>query len=595
MFFPSLSLFYFLTNMWQQLFLFAVLSCFCVVAQEPNPPTWPSSVYVLNPATPQTSQKIVDQIYSVNGGHDPPFNGQFSPYRFALLFMPGTHNVNVNVGYYTSVIGLGQSPTDTKIQTVTCENGDYDFSGGALSNFWRSAENFYNDPTSYWNNSPTPAMLWAVSQASPLRRVYVDGDLTLYEYNSGCCAGYSSGGYLADSTITGTIYSGSQQQWFTRNTNVGTWNGGNWNMVFVGNNGQPGTHCSNSNGWPITSVSTTPVVAEKPYLIMNSNGQYSIGVPPLKFNSLGATTNFDNETFIDLSQVYVARDTDSVDTINSKLSSGLHLILTPGIYNLTGTIEVTNSNTIVLGMGFPTLIATNGNTAIKVTGSEGVRVSGILLQAGPQTTGTLLYWGSNDAGNSQNPGFLYDCFARVGGTNDPSVQQMTVDTMVQIAQGNVVIDNAWLWRADHDITGEVYNSDNPVYNGLQVFQDNVITYGLAVEHTLQDLTQWYGNNGKVYFYQSELPYDVTQDQFGTPGYTGFRVDSSVSQFSGWGMGVYSYFRDYAVTTANGIVTPSSAACSNSLTVFLNGQGQITSTINGQGVPVYAPANTSYVC
>lgn len=580
---------------WQVAVIFSVFYI-CVIAQEPNPPTWPTSVYVLNPATPQTSQKVVDQIYEVNGGHDPAFNGQWSPYRFALLFMPGTHAVTVNVGYYTSVIGLGQAPTDTNIQTVTCENGDYDYTGGALSNFWRSAENFYNQPITTWNNAPTPAMLWAVSQASPLRRVSINGDLTLYEYNSGCCAGYASGGYLADSTITGTIYSGSQQQWFTRNTNIGTWNGGNWNMVFLGNSGdQPTSHCSNANGWPITSTSNTPVIAEKPYLVMNSDGTYAIAVPPVKFNSVGPTTDFSNNTMIDLSKVYVAVDTDSVDTINSKLSSGLHLILTPGIYNLTGTIEVTNSNTIVLGIGFPTLVATNGNTAIKVTGSEGVRVSGILLQAGPQTTGTLLYWGSNDAGNQNNPGFLYDCFARVGGTNDPSVQQVTVDTMVQIAQGNVVVDNAWLWRADHDITGEVYNSDNPVYNGLQVFEDNVITYGLAVEHVLQDLVQWFGNNGRVYFYQSELPYDVTQSQFGTPGYTGFRVDNSVTSFNGWGMAVYCYFRDYAVTTTSGIVVPNSAHLQNSLTVFLNGQGQITYTVNGNGTVVNSPAETSYVC
>ena len=35
-------------------------------------------------------------------------------------------------------------------------------------------------------------------------------------------------------------------------------------------------------------------------------------------------------------------------------------------------------------------------------------------------------------------------------------------------------------------------------------------YGLAVEHTLGDLTRWHGERGATYFYQSEMPYDATQ-------------------------------------------------------------------------------------
>ena len=44
------------------------------------------------------------------------------------------------------------------------------------------------------------------------------------------------------------------------------------------------------------------------------------------------------------------------------------------------------------------------------------------------------------------------------------------------------------------------------------------TYGLAVEHTEQDLTVWAGEDGQAFFYQSELPYIVDQQQFGDPGY-----------------------------------------------------------------------------
>ena len=579
------------------LFIVLLLSLFVinVFTAEPNPPVWPSSVYVLNPATPSTSQNIIDQIFAQNGGPNPPFNGQWSNSRYALLFLPGVHNVTMNVGYYTSVIGLGQQPSDTNIQTVVCQNGDFDYSGGALSNFWRSAENFYTKPIVAWNNSPSPSMLWAVSQACPLRRVYVDGDLNLFQYNSGCCAGYSSGGYLADSTVSGTITSGSQQQFYVRNTQAGTWTGGNWNMVFQGNTGgYPGTHCSNSAFWPITSIPQTPIIAEKPYLTINTQtGKYSIVVPNLQSNKVGPTTVFTNAKSIDLSSVYVATESDTADTINAKLNQGLHLLLTPGNYNLTSPIIITQSSTVVLGIGFPTLISAAGNPVIVVQSVPGVKIAGVLLQAGPINADSLLIWGNNDRGDPSNPGFLYDCFARVGGTNNPSIQQVMASTMIKIQQDNVVIDNAWLWRADHDITGEVYDGNNPCDHGLQVYSDNVITYGLAVEHQLNDLVQWYGNNGQVYFYQSELPYDVTQQNFGDPAYVGFRVDPSVSAFQGWGMGVYCYFRDYTVVTTNGIYGP--GQFTNSLSVFLNGNGQITYTVNNQGTTVNQPAETSYVC
>jgi len=41
---------------------------------------------------------------------EPANNGEFSDFRYAVLFEPGTHNVNVDVGYYTTVHGLGKTP-----------------------------------------------------------------------------------------------------------------------------------------------------------------------------------------------------------------------------------------------------------------------------------------------------------------------------------------------------------------------------------------------------------------------------------------------------------------------------------------------------
>jgi len=563
-----------------------IYGSFC---QEPNPPNWPSNVFVLDPSNSAQTQSIVDKIYAENGGHEPPFHGQFSDSRYALLFKPGSHNVIVNVGYYTSVIGLGKTPTDTKINVFRTENGDFDYTGGALCNFWRSVENV----ATYQNT------LWAVSQASPLRRVFIQGNLDLYQYNSGCCAGYSSGGYLSDSTVTGTINSGTQQQWFTRNTYMDNWNGGAWNMVFVGSSGHaPATHCGKQGGAQYIAITHTPVIAEKPYITIDSNGKFYLQVPRLEFNKAGPTTAFNNADQIDFSKVYVAKPTDSAATINRKLSSGLHLVLSPGNYKLVDSIRISNPNTTVLGIGFPTLIPSNGLPTITVANVDGVRISGVLLQAGATLTPCLLRWGdTKNPGKNDNPGFLYDIFARVGGPNNPAQYQVKTELIVQINSGNVIIDNSWLWRADHDVSGNVYNSNNPSSTGLEVNGDNVVTYGLAVEHQLKDLVVWNGENGRTYFYQSELPYDVTQQNFGDPGYVSYRVANNVTSHHAWGVGVYSFFRDYSVTVNNGISTPSSSniVFVDSFTRFLSGNGQISHVINGQGAAATQNNLLSYVC
>jgi len=569
--------------------MIAILLFFSFVFAEPNPPFWPSSVYVFEPTSAAATQAIVNKVYAENGGHTPPNNGQFSNSRYAFLFKPGNHNVVVNVGYYTSVIGLGASPTETQITTLRCEDGDFnDYKTGALDNFWRSAENIQTGNT-----------LWAVSQACPLRRLSIRGNLDIFQYTGGCCAGYASGGYLADSVVTGSISSGSQQQWFTRNTNVGKWNGGVWNMVFVGvSGGLPGAHCGDAGGLPITIVPQTPVIAEKPYIYINSTGRYTLRVPRLELNKVGATTNFGNADDIDFANVFVANASDTVETINSKLASGLHLILTPGNYELTDSIMVTNPKTIVLGIGFPTLISTTGKPVITVGNVDGVRVAGILFQVGKVHAPTLLKWGeAGYKGSAQNPSFLYDIFARVGGTNDPSQYQASTDIVVQINSGNVVFDNSWLWRADHGISGSVVNSQNPSFNGLEVNGDDVTAYSLAVEHHLHDLVVWNGERGRTYFFQCELPYDVTQDNFGTPGYVGYKVNPTVQNHHTWGAGVYSFFRDATVTTVNGFSSGTGAGISfvNPFTKFLSGNGQISHVLNGKGNAVNMQNTLTYLC
>lgn len=181
------------------------------------------------------------------------------------MFEPGYHSVEVNVGYYTQVLGLGRKPTDTNVQDLWSPNGDFSVSIGALNNFWRSVENFYVTPS-----QGGTSVIWAVSQAAPMRRMHIQGDLWFFQVNwPNQDAGYASGGFTADTYVDGSINMGSQQQFATRNCDYDRSQYGAWSFVHVGDPNSPDAHCSNVDGTPSTPIDSTPVVREKPYIIMN--------------------------------------------------------------------------------------------------------------------------------------------------------------------------------------------------------------------------------------------------------------------------------------------------------------------------------------
>eukprot|EP00756_Hemistasia_phaeocysticola_P042940 Hpha_TRINITY_DN16998_c0_g1::TRINITY_DN16998_c0_g1_i1::g.56244::m.56244 len=577
-----------------------------VGAAEPNPPKFPSSVSVFSPGD-TTMQDVVNAAYASNGGHEPSNHGQFSDKRFAFLFKPGRYeSLDLPVGYYTHVMGLGEHPSDvvfSSSQGVYCEEGDFSI-GGALSTFWRAAENFRSESNKTWYTGT--GMLWAVSQAAPLRRVEVAHNLVLFQYVPPLKnAGEASGGYFANVKTGGAVLLGSQQQWFARDSSLGGWEGCVWNCVTVGvENGTDG-HCSNSGGkLPITKVSKTPVVAEKPFLTVDTSGKFYLQIPPVKKNSLGYSGYESGTQAVSFEHVYLTQPSDSAAVINAKLAAGLHVVVSPGIYHLTEPLRVVKSGQVLLGLGFATLVSSNQNAVIVVAdGIDNVRIAGFLLQAGPLSGSTvapaLLIWGENGgyAGSATAPGVLSDVFARVGGPDGAGSSKVGVEVMWKLQSGHVVIDNTWLWRADHTAMGVPTTATNSVKNGVIVDGAHVTAYGLAVEHVEQDLVLWNGNEGKTYFYQSEFPYDVTQAQFGDPGYAGYRVADTVTSHHGWGLGVYSFFRDHTVTVKSGIVAPKALEKNfvNCLTVHLSGNGTIEHILNEQGAQTNQSAMVEYLC
>jgi hypothetical protein len=569
------------------------------------------NVYVFDPSMSTSQiQATVDSIAKQQ------VSNQFGTQRYALLFKPGIYGTAqtpliINVGFYTDVAGLGAQPGDVTI------NGHVDvynqcFSPSnciALDNFWRSLSNL----TIHVTGTGLPgcqasADFWAVSQASPIRRVNINGaNLSLQDY---CSAGpqFASGGFIADSQIANTggnvIINGTQQQFYVRNSNIGTWTNDVWNQVFSGVVGAP------AQSYPqpkYTTLATTPVSREKPFLYVDASGNYNVFAPAPRTNSADVSWSSGNTPgrSRSINDFFIATPSTNVEAINLALLFGKSLILTPGVYQLKDSIRVLYPNTIVLGLGFATLVPQTGRPALTVTDVDGVEIAGLIIDAGPINSSALVQLGNprlrsldNRFGinlfrdHASNPSSLSDVFFRIGGATAGRAT-----TSLEINSNDVLLDDIWAWRADHGANpAEIGWTVNVGDHGLVVNGDNVTALGLFVEHYEKEQVLWNGNGGETIFYQSELPYDPPiQSEWidgSANGFPSYVVSDGVTTHQAYGLGIYSFFdptrnNGNFITEDNAMTVPTTngIAIHDVGTVFLSGTGQITHVINGTGASV----------
>jgi len=537
------------------------------VAQAPKPDLGPN-VMIFDASTPATEiQERINKVYAVEE------KSEFGPARYALLFLPGKYHVDVPVGFYTQVLGLGATPDAVEIDGNVHSDASLPHNN-ATCTFWRAAEGFSVTPTG-------GTMQWAVSQAVPFRRMHVRGNLVLHQNH-----GWASGGWMSDSLVDGNVDSGSQQQWISRNSEWGSWTGSNWNMVFVGVISPP------AGEWPAppyTKVDRVPLVREKPFLEVDGKGNWSVRVPELRRDSRGITWH-GGETpgrSIPLSHFYVARPgVDTAASINAQLAKGKDLLLTPGNYELDDAIRVTRPNTIVMGLGFATLKPTHGTPAMTTADADGIDIAGVLFDAGVEKSPVLLQVGSkgSKARHRANPICLHDVFFRVGGAGAGSAQ-----TDLEINSSDTIVDHTWIWRADHG--AGVGWDKNLSANGMVVNGDDVTAYGLFVEHHQGYQVLWNGNGGRTYFYQSEIPYDPPDQASytsaaGVNGWASYKVADGVTRHEAWGLGVYSVFLHPNVVLGSAIEAPRKPAVRfhHMITVALGNMGEISNVIDDKGGP-----------
>jgi hypothetical protein len=534
------------------------------------------NVLVFSPLMPAADiQAQIDKVYAVQQ------HSEFGPARNAILFEPGEYHVDVPVGFYTEVIGLGASPDAVHI--VGNVHADASLPrNNATCTFWRAAEGFSVTPV---GGAEPGTMQWAVSQAVPFRRMHVRGNIVLHQNR-----GWASGGWMSDSLVDGNVDSGSQQQWISRNSEWGSWTGANWNMVFVGVPNPP------AGEWPAppyTKIAATPIVREKPFLVEDAHGNWSVRVPALRNDSAGITWHGGSTPGKDipLSRFYIAQPGDTAAALNAQLAQGKHLLLTPGIYELAEPIRVVRPDTVAMGLGFATLKPVKGSAAMTAADVDGLTIAGLLFDAGPANSPVLLEIGTRDghASHAANPICLFDVFFRVGGAGPGGA---TVN--LRIDSNDTIVDHTWIWRADHG-TGAGWTS-NPSANGLVVNGDRVTIYGLFVEHHQEYQVLWNGNAGRTYFYQSEIPYDPPDqasfssglDKQGKPvsGWASYKVADKVASHEAWGLGVYSVFRHPNVTLARAIEVPETpnVRFHHMITIALDNLGEISNVIDNAGGP-----------
>ena len=515
-----------------------------------------------------TIQATLDSVYARQE------TSQFGDGRVALLFKPGSYDVDARVGFYTEVAGLGRSPDDVSINGAVRADARWR-NGNATLNFWRMAENLSLNPAGGFDR-------WAVSQAAPLRRVHVRGDLVLDD------GGWSSGGFLADSRVDGEIRSGSQQQWLTRSSELGHWTGSNWNMVFVGTTNAPAQSFPSP---PYTTIDSAPVIREKPFLYVDARGTWQVFVPALRRGARGVTwrAGLGHGVSHPLSEFYIARPGTSVAQMNDALASGRQLLITPGIYHVNAPVHVRRAHTVVLGLGLATLVADGGTAAVVVDDVDDVTLAGLLVDAGPVESPVLvqvggpLVPGAARASHASEPTVLSDVFIRVGGAAVGRAERS-----LEIASSDVIVDDVWLWRADHG--HGVGWTANTAATGLVVDGADVTAYGLFVEHYQRHQVEWNGEGGRTYFFQNEMPYDVpAQAEWmdgATRGFAAYRVAPEVTRHDAWGLGSYCFFnRNPAVVADHAFEAPAAPGSRfrDMVTVSLGGgRGTIAHVIDDRG-------------
>jgi hypothetical protein len=555
---------------------------------------------------------------------DTVINGQIDVFPNALDSEPGPGNCFVPKGqtcyWANSTVNFWRSLSNLQLNVETLASPNYTptplpmqapIGNTGANGCWQAT-----------GRLGTNTDFWSVSQAAPVRSVIINGNLNFQAYCSETnyqSNDFASGSYVANSEILGQLDWSGNQQGIARNTDMESAAGYVWNYVYSGDACPPGYTPTTTNGAPgpaacspsedvfngsfdvtngtdgvigvdqVTALPQSPVSEEEPFLYTATSTATTVGgasavfVPALTHNSVGPNFLSGTEagSSLALSDFFIANPATPEGEVQAALDRGQSLILTPGVYELDAPIVISHPGTVVLGLGFPVLVPQRGNASMVVLPANGVKLSGMIFDAGPVNSPVLLSVGapphpgpltpargtqpaiqppgpSARANSTNGPDLIQDIYFRVGGAETTPVSAAL--SLLDNAD-NSIIDDVWAWRADHGANTSVTNPEgeegagwtfNQGATGVAVTGNNVTAYGLFVEHYQKNEVVWSGDNGTDIFFQNELPYDppsqaAWQVSPVQPGYPSFLVTDNVQSFHGYGMGSYVVFIDTPAT------------------------------------------------
>ena len=513
----------------------------------------------------------LDDIYNTMQHKTDSTSGEFSQNRFALMFKPGQYNLSFQMGYYTHVQGLAVNKEGVIFNgTINVPPAP---PAGYLDNFDRALYNLTIDPPG------EATQVFGTSQASPIRRVKCTGNFALAERFQDQ-EQFSSGGFMSDCFISGTMDMYSQQQFYVQDSSAKTFKGGAWNFLLMGVSvveyfsdvSFPAPNVC-KKGLRLLTTMDSPGVSQMPMIVQEDGG----------FKVQNRDVLSDRFVFV--------HPAVSVDNINQSIINGYDIVFCPGIYSYPSSIIISRNNTTLIGTGYATIYVTGSEPGILIKdGIHGTRIAHLLMEAGTNNPPALIQVGETpkSSGEAANPTILYDIFGRCG-----PVHAARCEAMIVLNQNNSIVQHAWLWRADHSsLEREGLGLVNARSNyGIVVNGNDCSTYGLFSEHHLKECVLWNGDNGNMFFLQCELAYEAAQETGWN--YPGLRVTGS--HFYGTNLGVYSFFATSKGATASfpavtsGIVIDanvvSTARIDSACTLFLNknaGGGKINNVINATG-------------
>lgn len=498
--------------------------------------------------------------------------GEFTRVPESLVF---NNNINetLYLKYYQSIIGINQPFVKQILVEPIGENCSQIKTGPAgLDNFWRSIINV---------NCPLANL--SISQASPIRNCLF-GSLTLC---AGCCAycggidscDYTSGGFMANSIIQNDMSFGSQQQFLAKDCHFkGNVIGGAWNITLLnckidkaigytsGRYTQVNDQDFQRYTYPDITMSIQDGNVVISQIVVNKKLFTSDSIYIQDYPFKPDSQDIDDKNWIDI--------TDLLDDTISTYNQYNVIILVNGLYKITRNIEC---NKHIIGLGLP-IIQLEKEIKFKQN-----CISSLIFDTYGQFTGTNLITYLYEV-------VSFDICIRHGGFNNIKNIKISLNNSCALNVGNdCYIEHLWCWKADHGADGNSFtNQENsPADYGVIVDGVNVHICGLHVEHFDRENLIWNGDNGKLIFFQNEIPY--YNKSFGDPV-----VRIYGKNFVGYSMGIYCFLHGgYDVKTAIYITEHASETIklTNVFTKYLKGDGNIESIIYDEGLDKYFGSST----